>query len=137
MELPSKFGYVALCLRGILAGACSALLVGCQTRAVVLSPPMHARVVDGRTGKPLDQVRVTLTSLKTPQTATGYTDRTGFVDLPGLLGQDNGFPWDMTETPPSAVHAVFQRRGYESYTIDSLNGYHFFKGTTDVRLFPD
>ena len=66
-----------------------------------------------------------------------YSDRNGFVDMPGLSGQDNVVLRVMTDTPRAAVHAVFERPGYQPYMIDSVNGYGFFKRHRDVHLYPD
>ena len=115
---------------------CAALLGGCQTEAVVLSPTMHARVVDGTTRKPLAHVQVTLLSRDAAATATAYSNAFGFIDMPGLVGRDS-VVWFMSDTPRASVHALFQRPGYQPYTIDSVNGYGFFKGYTDVRLYPE
>jgi len=120
-----------------LACLCVTLLSGCQTQPVVLSPPMHARVVDGLTGKPLDHVRVTLLSLDAPMSATAYSNGSGFVDMPGLIGQENFASRYFTNTPRAPVHAIFELGGYQPYTIDSWNGYGFFKGYRDVHLYRD
>ena len=115
---------------------CTALVGGCQTETFVLSPAMHARIVDGMTGRPLDRVRVMLVS---PDAATeiAYSDRFGFVDMPGLVGQDSTVFRITANSPRAAVHAVFERPGYEPYTIDAVNGYGFFKGYRDVHLYPE
>jgi hypothetical protein len=136
MKLLSKFGRVDLSARYALAGVCALSAAGCQTQTFVLSPPMHARVLDGETKRPLGDVRVTLISRDGPETAIAYSDRTGFVDMPGLLGKDNSVLGVITARQRLAVHAVFERPGYEPYTIDSVNGYGFFKGYTDVHLYP-
>jgi hypothetical protein len=114
---------------------CAALLTGCQTEMVVLSPSMHARVIDGTTRKPLAHVRVTLLSRDAAATATAYSDAFGFVDMPGLVGEHNGMFRLTADAPRAAVHAIFERSGYQPYTIDSVNGYGFFKGYTDVHLY--
>jgi hypothetical protein len=98
---------------------------------------MHARVVDGVTGRPLDAVQVTLLSKDAPDSITGYSDRTGAVALPPLLAPDQPVLRAWTDTPHLAVRAVFQRPGYDTYTIDSVNGYGFFRGYSPVRLFPE
>ena len=133
MKRPTPFALAGL--RGA-AAACALLAAGCQTQTVLLSPPMHTRIVDGTTKLPLDAVRVTLVSRDTPQVATAWSDRAGYVDLPSLAGQDDSVLRQMTDTPHTAVHAVFQRPGYVTYTIDSVNGYGFFKGYYDVHLYP-
>lgn len=122
-----------------LAAACAVFVSGCQseTVAVELSPPMHARVVDGVTKLPIDGVRVTLISRDAPQLATAYSDQAGFVDMPSLMAPDNSIARRLTDTPWSAVHAIFERPGYETYMIDSVNGYGFFKGHNDVHLYPE
>src|SRR5438270_11992290 len=66
MNLVSKSDRGDRCVRQALACLSAALLIGCQTEAVVLSPAMHTRVVDGLAGKPLDHVRVTLLSRDAP-----------------------------------------------------------------------
>lgn len=116
---------------------CAALIGGCQTETVVLSPTMHARVVDGITKKPLARVQVTLLSSDANVSATAYSDAFGFVDMPGLVKQDSIVVSFRTDAPPAAVHALFQRPGYQPYTINSVNGYGFFKGYTDVHLYPE
>jgi hypothetical protein len=136
MKLLSKSDRVDLCARYALAALCAALVAGCQTQTIVLSPPMHARVVDGETKRPLDDVRVTLISRDGPETAIAYSDHAGFVDLPGLLAHDNSVLGVITVRQRVAVHAIFEHPGYEPYTIDSVNGYGFFKGYTDVHLYP-
>lgn len=136
MKNSSKSGPMGLRVRPALAGACVLLAAGCQTETVVLSPPMHARVLDGATRLPLDGVRVTLVSRDSPEAVTAFSDRHGFVDMPPLTGPDNTILRHMTDTPRSAVHAIFQRPGYETYTIDSVNGYGFFKGYDDIHLYP-
>jgi hypothetical protein len=123
-------------LRYALVFFCPALVSSCQTETVVLSPAMHARVVDGTTGKPLAHVRVTLLSRDAAATATAYSDAFGFVDMPVLVGQHSVVFRFTTDTPRAAVHVVFQRPGYQPYTIDSVNGYGFFKGYTNVHLYP-
>ena len=115
---------------------CAALVGGCQTEIFALSPAMHARIVDGMTGKPLARVRVTLVS-RDAAPAMAYSNRLGFVDMPGLVGQDNAMFRITADTPRAVVHAVFERPGYQSYTIDSVNGYGFFKGYRDVHLYPE
>ena len=137
MKLPSRFDPTGLRPGLALAGVCALFVTGCQTQTVVLSPPMHARVIDGETRKPLNDVRVTLISRDGPETATAYSDRAGIVEMPGLLGQNNSVLGVVTAKPRAAVHAVFERPGYATYTIDSVNGYGFFKGYTDVHLYPD
>ena|ERR1700731_2370908 len=122
-------------LRYALLFFCAVLVSGCQTETVVLSPSMHARVVDGTTGKPLAHVRVTLLSRDAAATATAYSDTFGFVDMPGLAGEHNSVFMVTTDAPRAAVHAIFERRGYQPYTIDTVNGYGFFKGYTDVHLY--
>jgi len=136
MKLLSRFDRVAQCTGYALAAFCAALVAGCQTQTVVLAPPMHARVVDGETRRPLGDVRVTLISRDGPETAIAWSDRLGFVDMPGLLGHDNSVLGVITARQRAAVHAIFERPGYEPYTIDSVNGYGFFKGYTDVHLYP-
>jgi hypothetical protein len=116
---------------------CAALVGGCQTETVVLSPALHARVVDGTTGKPLARVQVTLLSRDATATVTAYSDAFGLVDMRGLVGQDSVVARFTTDTPRAAVHALFQRPGYQPYTIDSVNGYGFFKRYTDVHLYPE
>ena len=123
------------CVRQALACLGAAFLLGCQTEGVVLSPAMHARVVDGLTGKPLDHVRVTLLSRDAPMMATAYSNLNGFVDMPGLPGQDNVVLRFMTDAPRAPVHAIFERSGYQPFTIDPVNGYGFFKGYRDVHLY--
>ena len=135
MKLPSESDPAGLPLRCALAAACALFLAGCQTEPIALSPPMHTRILDGETRLPLDGVRVTLVSRDTPQTVTGYSDRNGFVDMPPLLGDDKPILRHMTDTPRRAVHATFQCPGYERYTIDSVNGYGFFKGYNDIHLY--
>jgi len=115
---------------------CAALVGGCQTETFALSPAMHARIVDGMTGKPLDRVRVMLVS-RDAAPAMAYSNRLGFVDMPGLVGQDDTVFRFTAATPRAAVHAVFERPGYQPYTIDSVNGYGFFKGYRDVHLYPE
>jgi hypothetical protein len=135
MKLPSRLdphphlGFVLVGL-GALFVAC------CQTQTVVLSPPMHTRIVDGTTGKPIDRVRVMLVSHDAAP-AMAYSNRLGFVDMPGLVGQHSTAFRLTADTPRAAVHAVFERPGYQPYTIDSVNGYGFFKGYRDVHLFPE
>lgn len=114
---------------------CALALTGCQTDTVPLSPPMHTRIVDGVTGKSLGQVRVVLLSRDPPASEMSYSDARGVVDLPALTGPKN--MTFFTEAPPNPVHAVFDRPGYERYTIDSVTGYGFFKGYRVVRLYPD
>ena len=122
--------------RWALAAVCALFVGGCQTDLIALSPPMHARVLDGVTKKPLGGVQVRLVSSDTPQEVVGTSDPSGFVDMPGLMGEDNFVVRHMTDTPHTAVHAVFRRPGYETYTIDSINGYGFFRGYEDVHLYP-
>jgi hypothetical protein len=136
MKLPSRFDGLTMCLRNVMVAICAATAAGCQTQAIVLSPTMHARVVDATTGKPIDGVRVTLRSPDTPVMATAYSDRAGFVVMPGLLGPDDPVRRVLNDTPQSAVHAIFEHPGYQTYTIDSMNGYGFFKDYTDVHLYP-
>ena len=112
---------------------CAAFAAGCETETVVLSPAMHARVIDGTTGKPLDRVRVTLVSPDAAASETTYSDAFGFVDMPALTGLQGGV--FTASSPRSAVHALFHRPGYQSYTIDSVNGFGFFKGYTDVHMY--
>lgn len=135
MKILPAFHPRGLRLRCALGGLCVLLVAGCETQPVVLSPPMHARVVDGTTRTPLDDVRVTLVSLDGPEVTTAYSDEAGFVDMPGLLGHNNIVVGVVTAKPRLAVHAIFERPGYERYTIDSVNGYGFFKGYTDVHLY--
>lgn len=135
MKLLRTFHPRSLRLRCALTGFCVLLVAGCETQTVVLSPPMHARVVDGVTRRPLDDVRVTLVSLDGPEVATAYSDQGGFVAMPGLLGHNDIVVGVVTAKPRLAVHAIFERPGYERYTIDSVNGYGFFKGYTDVHLY--
>lgn len=137
MNRLSKSSPATLTLQCCAAGLCALLATACQTQTVVLSPPMHARVVDGLTRRPLAAVRVTLLSRDGPETAMAYTDTAGYVDMPGLLGQNNSVLGITTARPRAAVHAIFDRPGYEPYTIDSVNGYGFFKGYTDVHLYPE
>lgn len=135
MKIPSKFDPAGLLLRCALAGACALFIAGCETEPVALSPPMHTRVLDGTTKLPLADVRVTLVSRDTPLTVTAYSDQSGFVDMPPLIGQAHPITRHITDTPRFAVHAVFERPGYETYSIDSVNGYGFFKGYGDVHLY--
>lgn len=135
MQLLRTFHPRDLRPRWALTGLCVLLTAGCETQTVVLSPPMHARVVDGATRRPLDDVRVTLISLDGPEVATAYSDQTGFVDMPGLLGHNDTVAGVVTAKPRLAVHAIFDLPGYGRYTIDSVNGYGFFKGYTDVHLY--
>ena len=137
MKLLRTFHPQCLRLRYALTGLGLLLVAGCETQPVVLSPPMHARVVDGVTRRPLDDVRVTLISLDGPEVATGYSDGAGFVEMPGLLGHKEAVVGVVTAKPRLAVHAIFDRPGYERYTIDSVTGYGFFKGYTDVHLYPE
>lgn len=120
-----------------MIGACAVFIAGCQTDAVALSPPMHTRVVDGMTKLPIDGVRVTLVSRDSPQIVTAYSDRDGFIHLPPLLGDDKPILRYLTDTPLSAAHVIFERPGYATYTVDSVNGYGFFKGYYDIHLYPD
>lgn len=124
------------CLRYASVFFCAALVGGCQTEIFALSPAMHARIVDGMTGKPLARVRVTLVS-RDAAPAMAYSNRFGFVDIPGLMGQENAVFRITADNPRAVVHAVFERPGYQSYTIDSVNGYGFFKGYRDVHLYPE
>ena len=135
MNLLSGFDRPRRRLGWALAGLCTALLAGCQTQMVVLSPPMHTRVVDGDTKKPIEGVRVTLVSLDGPETVTAYSDRAGYVDMPGLAAQPRTLFEMWANTPRAAVRAVFERPGYEPYAINSVNGYGFFRGHTDVHLY--
>jgi hypothetical protein len=98
---------------------------------------MHTRIVDGLTGKPLDHVRVTLLSRDAPVSLTEYSDSHGIVDMPGLAGQDNLAFRFLTDTPRAPVHALFESPGYAPYVLDGVNGYGFFRGYRNVRLFPD
>jgi len=122
--------------QGALVGICALLLAGCQTESVALSPPMHARVVDGVTKNPLYNVRVTLISRDGPETATAFSDNSGFVNMPALLAQSDTM-LGVVDRPRAAVHAIFQYPGYVKYTIDSVNGYGYFRGYYDVHLYPD
>ena len=137
MKILRSFHPRGLRLRSALTGLCAFLVAGCETQTIVLSPPMQARVVDGITRRPLDDVRVTLISLDGPEVATAYSDQGGFVVMPGLLGHKDTMVGVVTAKPRLAVHAIFERPGYERYTIDSVNGYGFFKGYTDVHLYRD
>jgi len=98
---------------------------------------MQARVVDGVTGKPLNDVQVTLVSREVTNSLMAYSDRSGLVVLPGLMAPDHPVQRVLSETLPTAVQAVFRRPGYRTYTIDSINGYGFFRGDIAVRLFPE
>lgn len=135
MKLPSNFDPAGLRLRCALAGACALFIAGCETEPIALSPPMHTRVLDGESRLPLDGVRVTLVSRDSPLTVTAYSDHAGFVDMPPLLGDDKPIIRHLTDTPHSAVHAIFERPGYEAYSVDSVNGYGFFRGYNDVHLY--
>ena len=137
MTVLSGFGRRDLGLRWALAGLCVVLVAGCETQVVVLSPPLHARVVDGETRKPLDGVRVTLISEDGPETAMAYSDPAGHVDMPGMLAQPRTLFQVMTDRPHPAVRALFERPGYEPYMIDSVTGYGFFRGYTPVHLYPE
>ena len=136
MKPPSRSDAAGLSLRWAVAAACALLIAGCQPYLVALSPPMTTRVVDGTTKLPIEHVRVTLVSRDTGQTITGYSDRDGVVHMPSLLGEDHVILRHLTDTPRSAVHAVFDHPGYETYSIDSVNGYGFFKGYNDIHLYP-
>ena len=125
----AKFAAVAL------VGAGAFAVSGCATETVALSPPMHTRIIDGVTKQPLDGVRVTLVARDGPESVSAYSDGTGVVHVSPLLGQDNFIIRHMTDTPRLAVHAIFERPGYETYWIDSVNGYGFFKGYDEVRLY--
>ncbi|HLY04450.1 MAG TPA: hypothetical protein VKR31_01770 [Rhizomicrobium sp.] len=136
MKPPSRFDRAGICLRLAAAGFCALFIAGCESEPVALAPPLHTRVVDGVTKLPIDGVRVTLVSRDTPQIVTAYSDRDGIVALPPLLGDDKPILRHLTDTPALAVHAVFQHPGYETYSVDSVNGYGFFKGYYDVHLYP-
>lgn len=129
MNLIAKFAPMAV------AGACALTLSACETETVALSPPMHTRIIDGVTKLPLDGVRVTLVARDGPESVSAYSDGKGVVHMPPLLGQDNFIVRHMSDTPRLAVHAIFERPGYETYWIDSVNGYGFFKGYDEVRLY--
>jgi hypothetical protein len=120
MNFLSKFDRGGPRFRPALACLCVLFVSSCGTEAVVLSPSMHARVIDGVTGKPLDHVRVTLLSRDAPVSEMSYSDLNGIVDMPGLAGQES-------------VSFGF----FAATMIDSVNGYGFFKGYTNVRLYPD
>ncbi len=137
MNLASQSGRGVRCMRPTLVCLSAAFLLGCQTEPIVLSPSMHARIVDGETGKPLDHVRVTLLSRDAPMSATAYSNGNGFVDMPGLLGQGNLALRFFTDAPHAPVHAIFERPGYEPYMIDAVNGYGFFQGYRDIHLYRD
>jgi hypothetical protein len=57
--------------------------------------------------------------------------------MPGLGGQDNLVSRYLTDTPRAPVHAIFEYPGYAPYVIDAVNGYGFFRGYRNVRLFPE
>jgi hypothetical protein len=134
MKPAFKFGRPQRRVCQVLSCLCAAVLMGCEAETVELSPSLHTRIVDGLTGKPLDHVRVMLLSRDAPVSETAYSDLNGIVDMPGLKGQ---LAFQLfADTSPSTVHAVFDRPGYQRYTLDSVNGYGFFRGYRDVRLYP-
>jgi hypothetical protein len=137
MKLAARFCPHHALLRPALACVSAAFLLGCQTQPIILSPPLHTRIVDGVTGKPLARVRVTLLSRDAPASTTAYSDWRGIVDMPGLAGRENIAFRFLNDAPPASVHALFERPGYAPYMIDAVNGYGFFKGYHDVRLFRD
>ena len=134
MNLPIRFEPLG---RLTLASLCALFLAGCQADLVALSPPMRTRVLDGTTKLPIDHVRVTLVSRDTTDRVTAYSDRNGFIHMPSLVGEDHVILRHLTDTPRSAVRAVFDHPGYVTYSVDSVNGYGFFRGFNDVHLYPD
>jgi len=113
-------------------------LTACQTGDVFISPPLNARVIDGRTGTPLDKVNVTMWSTEDLSARqVGISDDTGTVMLPRLVGRlDIAFPFMGDRVIPPPTMARFEKPGYMPKEINSDADRTNFGGEKPIELEP-